>query len=173
MTKSTPHRCVTDKRLGVVLSPKKSGRKTDLTDEQEKAIAETCKRFADCGEKIFREVIKDLIHRAWRHMPFVKQTIRDGRPGRQWLNRFCTLLSCKLNVPIQHSAERFKCTNAAIETEHVLNLEELLRKYEYDVCRIFNLDETGMSAGRYCKEQERNNYCTLSHPLTREDGRLL
>lgn len=136
------------KKEGNKNSSKSRGRKPVLTELQEREIAKTCRYFAVRGVPIIREEISDLVHLCYGHLPRVQSCFKNGRPGKKWLKSFCKRLSYKFSVPSKQQAERFRSTNAEVISNHLLNLEEVMKEYEFDARRIFNLDETGMSAGR-------------------------
>eukprot|EP00171_Calliarthron_tuberculosum_P021309 IDg21309t1 len=50
----------------------------------------------------------------------------------------------------RQAAERYRSTNAEVLTEHMLNLQDVYRSLQIDATRIFNLDETGMTAAKDC-----------------------
>eukprot|EP00171_Calliarthron_tuberculosum_P001809 IDg1809t1 len=142
------------------LSRKKLGRHPVLSTEQEQTLARVCLTFASQGIPITKEeltvLVQDTYGTSFHHR------FRDGKPGRTWINNFCKRNKLSFTKPNRQAFDRFASSSAEVLTTHIVSLGQVLEDFNIDAERLFNLDETGMTATRDCHGASTNKAFTSS-----------
>lgn len=148
--KSTLNRCVLAMRNDQNSARRSPGRSTVLTSEQEKHLAETHGYYSARGVPLVLDEISQFIHDAYGNLTHVRDRFKNGYTGRQWLRNFSSRHEPSFRKPSIQAAERYKATNVDVFTEHMNRFGELIRKYNIDATRLYNLDKTSMSPANDC-----------------------
>ena len=167
LTKST-----TQDAFNALLIPRLSEhQKRALTNAEEKQIVSLLQRFADKGVPLTRQHVVEAVQRIvesfslYRRitLPF-KYFQLGARFVRFVLRRHKDDL--KFVKPLRQEFARFKVVNADVLSKHYSTLEHLFEKYQLDLSRIWNLDESGVTPGRNGEEASAK-----MHIVTRHDSR--
>ena len=137
-------------------------RNMPFTEEEEESIVRVLETHSIEGRPVSRNDLQDLVELLASSFPEQKKKslrFKNGSPGRA----FCTGFGrrhaerIRFKKPSKQEATRYKATNSEVLVQHFANLSTLIKQYDLDARRIFNLDETGVALGRedrHCSQKK-------------------
>lgn len=135
------------------LESKPRGRKNAFTAEEESVIVELLCKYSDKGIPLLRRHLIEACAIFISTMPVNRRKLlpfKYGVPGNRFIRCFIKRHSNTLcfSKPLRQEPERFRAVNAEVLVEHFAQLEKLIKTYNIDDTRIWNLDECGGTPGR-------------------------
>ena len=148
--------------------------RTYLSPTEENVIVQLITRFSDRGYSMSREdvslVVQDIVQ-AFPQSRKSKLSFVNGKPARKFLRLFAQRHSSEIKFGRASEQEqaRWRATNAQNLTHHFAEIECLIRVHNLDASRIANMDETGSTASKKCRQSARNKtFTTGGRPAERQ-----
>ena len=120
---------------------------------EEDVIVQTMCRYPDRGIPPSTQHLCDAVEIVGHGMDAERRKklpFKNSKPGHKFVRSFRKRHSARQNFcrPTGQEAVRFASVNSETLTSHLVNLEKLFQKYQFDAERIWNLNETGATTGR-------------------------
>lgn len=114
---TTLHRRLKVARNGDSGIAKKVGRPPVLSAEQEGEIAKLCLKYASRGAPITMVELASLVQEMYGSSSYLTERFKDGKPGRDWISRFCVRNNLSLKKPRKEAAERRAIAKSRTQTK--------------------------------------------------------
>ena len=140
--------------------------RTYLTEAEETVIVGLLERYALQGFPLRRTDLSEAIKIFVDALSVERQKalpFRNNIPGKKFLKNFADRHRERINFVRASKQEeiRWAATNATNITQHFAALESVISENNIDPCRIANLDETGTTPNRDCRQTARTKVYNL------------
>ena len=129
----------------------------------------------DAGHPLTRTDFQEAVEELVRRMPErrrAKLRFVKGRSGKEWLKVFGNRHrdSMRFGMASRQDAIRMQAVNGESMTTNGLPFSKLMKVYNFDAQRIFNMDEKGITAGKDATGTRRKGTYTRARMCAQQAG---